>query len=216
MIQVTAGERLRHGAEKPTHSPQRRRDRGGSAEKKPICISLRPSASSASSASLRCVSCLSNPYRKPIEIHGNTAITMSARNSASRCGQIRPIAWSGATLPIAQAASPRSGPGLQARTRTASEGLTPSPLWGEGGGEGRRGAAVVDSRSSPPPSPAQRERVQRQRDGEDAGGSRSQLKPACPNTSPAWPSPRRRTCHAIPCRSRPSTRHRGTTWSRGS
>ena len=43
-------------------------------------------------------------YRKPIEIQGIAAITISAMNSAPRLGQMRPMAWSGATLPIAHAA----------------------------------------------------------------------------------------------------------------
>ena len=31
-------------------------------------------------------------YRNPVEIHGIAAITISARNSAPRCGQTRPMA----------------------------------------------------------------------------------------------------------------------------
>ena len=38
------------------------------------------------------------------------------------------------------------------------------------------------------------------------------IRPACPNTFPAWPSLRRQTCRAILCRSRPWRGRRGTIW----
>ncbi len=43
-------------------------------------------------------------YRNPIESQGNNATMMRATNSAPRYGHTRPIAWSGDTRPIAQAA----------------------------------------------------------------------------------------------------------------
>ena len=45
-----------------------------------------------------------SPYRNPIDSQGNSATTMSASSTAPSYGHIRPMASSGATRPIAQAA----------------------------------------------------------------------------------------------------------------